>query len=126
MSLRLCEILFLMQQFSCCTMVKRGKYEKKYNESSSKSLSIPTLITHSADSYFAILWKGITTLNTSYLAFFNKKAQSIKIGLFNESGLSTLRIYNFEQSTNCSIHPHIPKPLPQAHHYGNGTHHQAY
>ena len=76
-------------------MAKRGKYEKKYNESSSKSLSIPTLITHSADSYFAILWKGITTLNTSYLAFFNKKAQSIKIGLFNESGLSTLRICNF-------------------------------
>ncbi len=67
MSLRLCEILFLMQQFFMSAMVERGRYKKSTIESSSKSLSIPTQITHSTDSYFAILLKEITALNTSYL-----------------------------------------------------------
>ena len=51
-------------------MVERGRY-KKVQEIIVKILSTPTQITHSTDSYFAILLKGITALNTSHLPFFN-------------------------------------------------------
>ena len=66
-------------------MVERGRY-KKVQEIIVKILSTPTQITHSTDSYFAILLKEITALNTSYLPFFNKKAQSIKLGFFMSQG----------------------------------------
>ena len=106
-------------------MVERGRY-KKVQEIIVKILSTPTQITHSTDSYFAILLKEITALNTSYLPFFNKKAQSIKIGLFNESGLYTESLQLSNSLQTVTFTRFIPKPLPQAHHYGNGTHHQAY
>ena len=51
-------------------MVERGRY-KKVQEIIVKILSTPTQITHSTNSYFAILLKEITALNTSYLPIFN-------------------------------------------------------
>lgn len=105
-------------------MVEPRRYEKS-TINLRQNLSIPTQTTHSADSYFAILLKEITALNTSYPPFFNKKAQSIKLGFLMSQGYLHL-----ESATSNSVKTvpfvHLPKPLPQAHHYGNGTHHQVY